>query len=92
MGQTINIQNIPDIISLTDLRYKTRLLLRKILDEEKPLILVKKNKKIALILPLPDDLEKERPKYALKIKPQPLGVPTKIKRSLIYDDYFQRKS
>jgi len=90
MNPLVNIQNIPDIISLTELRYKTNLLLR-LLEEERTLILVKKSKRIALIIPLDKDLGEKRPEHALKIKPYPLDVPLKISRARIYNHYLKEK-
>lgn len=91
MKQLIDTKDIPEVISLTDLRYKTGLLLRKIVDEEKPLILVKKSKRIALILPLEEGWGKKEPRQALKVRAYPLGAPRRIKRSLVYDDYLDEK-
>lgn len=91
MQQTINIQEIPDIISLTDLRYRTRVFLRKLLEEEKPLILVKQSKKVAVIYPLVADVGAKRPEEALKIRPYPLQAPRKIKRAQLYNNYLEKK-
>lgn len=90
MKQIINTYNIPDTISLTDLRYKTSFLLRK-LEEEKPLILIKKSKRLALIFPLTSDIGRKKVENGLKIKPYPLGTPKRIKRSLLYDKYLEKK-
>lgn len=91
MNQLLNLRNIPDIISLTELRYKSDLLLRKLLEEEKPLILVKRSQKIGLIIPIDKDLGKARPEHALKIKAYSLGAPLKIKRARIYNQRLKEK-
>lgn len=91
MRQNIQIDTIPDIISVTDLRYKTSLLLQKLLDEEKPLLLVKRNKKIAVIYPLSSNSGEKRPQFALKIKAFPMGAKTKVSRKVLYDEYLAKK-
>lgn len=91
MNLPINIRNIPEVISLTDLRYRTNLLLRKVVEEGRPLILVKKSRRIAVIYPLADNLGRRQPEDSLKIKAHPLGVSSTIKRSQIYNDYLEKK-
>lgn len=83
--------DIPDIINLTQLRYKTNLLLRKLTEEKKPVILVKRSKRVGIIYPLVDSLGAKIPKHAFKIKPLPLGAPVEVDRKLIYDDYLGKK-
>lgn len=91
MRQNIQIDAIPDIISLTDLRYKTNLLLRKLLNEEKPLILVKRSKKIAVIYPLVADPAEKRPQFGLKVKAIPMDAPVRIETKTLYNEYLAKK-
>ena len=91
MQQNIRIDSITDIVSLTDLRYKTHMILDKLLQEAKPLLLVKRSKKIAIIYPLIEQSGERRPQYALEIKSYPLGATKNVSRKILYDDYLNKK-